>query len=424
VLVGLVVALVAGGSGATAAAGDADRPASHPPTSALARVCRGWSVPGADADTPPLPPPKAPAHVRNRFNAHFADRCLGLNQIQVIGTHNSYHLQPREPLWSALLSFSDQFLEWEYSHSPLAEQFSNEAVRQIELDVFHDPEGGLYADRKVMDLFGLPRDPGIPELHEPGYKVLHVQELDFETTCHTLVSCLEDVRTWSDAHPGHLPIAILIELKDAPIDDPLGLGFVKPLPIDAEALDALDAEIRSVFDDDRILLPDDVRGGFPTLEQAVLTRGWPTLAESRGKVLFLMDNAGQKRLDYIAGRPNLEGRVLFTNATPGQPDAAFVKRNEAVDNVEEIRELVRAGYVVRTRADIPTVEARSGDTTRRDAALASGAQWVSTDYPVPGRAESLGSDYVAIIPDGDPARCNPVNTGPRCRNEALEPTVP
>jgi hypothetical protein len=30
------------------------------------------------------------------------------------------------------------------------------------------------------------------------------------------------------------------------------------------------------------------------------------------------------------------------------------------------------------------------------------------------------TDYVAQISDGDPARCNPINTGPHCRDDALE----
>ena len=84
------------------------------------------------------------------------------------------------------------------------------------------------------------------------------------------------------------------------------------------------------------------------------------------------------------------------------------------------RERVLDGYVVRTRADSPVSSAQSGDTAQREAALASGAQWVSTDYPVPGRAERLGTDYVARLPGGAPARCNPVNTGPHCRDAALE----
>jgi hypothetical protein len=237
----------------------------------------------------------------------------------------------------------------------------------------------------------------------------------------TFVQCLQQVKMWSDAHPRHLPISILVELKDEPIPDPLQVGFVQPHPIGPTELDALDAEIRSVFPEQRLLTPDEVRGAHPTLEDAVLTDGWPTLGVARGQVMFLMDNAGSYRTDYLGGHPNLDGRILFTNANPGDPDAAFVKRNDPLGpNVAVIQDLVRRGYLVRTRADADTIQARTGDTTQRDAALLSGAQFVSTDYPVPGRASPLGTDYVAQIPDGDPARCNPITTGTFCRNDALE----
>jgi hypothetical protein len=236
------------------------------------------------------------------------------------------------------------------------------------------------------------------------------------------VECLQQVKSWSDANPGHLPITILVELKDDVIPDPLNLGFVQPHPIGAAEENALDAEIRSVFSERQLITPDDIRGRYPTLEQAVLEKGWPTLGWARGKVMFLMDNGGHYRTDYLAGHPSLRGRVLFTNARPGDADAAFVEHNDAAgaQNIAEIQDLVRKGYLVRTRADADTVQARTGDTTTRDAALQSGAQWVSTDYPVPGISSMFGTDYVASIPDGHPARCNPVNTGPRCRNDALE----
>jgi predicted acyl esterase len=345
-------------------------------------------------------------------------RCLRLNQIQVLGSHNSYK-QPVVPEILAALRAFDPALaaSLEYSHVGLAEQFTGQAIRQIELDVFADPEGGTYAGRIGLGVVGLPNDPP-PELLEPGFKVLHVQDLDFNSSCLTFVECLRQVEAWSDANPRHLPIAILVELKDDPIPDPLGLGFVTPHPIGPAELDALDAEIRSVVGEDDMITPDDVRGDHGTLEDAVRSGLWPTLEEAEGKLLFLMDNGGADRDAYRAGRPSLEGRVLFTNAEPGAADAAFVKVNDPIGNVDRIQDLVAAGYVVRTRADEPTIQARTGDTTQRDAALESAAQWVSTDYPVPG--SSPFSDYFAAIPDGAPARCNPVNTGPRCRNDGLE----
>ena len=63
----------------------------------------------------------------------------------------------------------------------------------------------------------------------------------------------------------------------------------------------------------------------------------------------------------------------------------------------------------------------SGDTTQLQAALESGAQLVSTDFPVPGMAACYGADFVARLPTGGVARCNPVNARVTCRDERPEP---
>lgn len=347
----------------------------------------------------------------------FATRCVHLNEIQVLGSHNSYHIRPLEPLWSALKAFSSQFLDVEYTHIPLDQQFDGQGIRQIELDVWADPDGGLYAERPVMALLGLPTASGLPELDQPGFKVLHIADVDFQSTCFTFVACLNVVKTWSDAHPGHLPIAILVEAKDDPTPDPLGIGFLTPVLFDPTQFDALDAEIRGVFPPERLITPDDVRRDFPTLEDAVLQYGWPTLGEARGKVMFLLDNGGHYRNDYLTGHPSLAGRVLFTSADPGNDDAAFIKLNDAKG--DPIMARVAAGYVVRTRADADTHEARNNDTTTREAALASGAQWVSTDYPYPAMP-LFPTEYFVEMPNGHPARCNPINAPVGCQSTALE----
>ena len=395
--------VVAAGVLLAVAAAPVDARRDRPPTPA----CDGYDAPAV-----------APRPGLGRSIPGLQDNCLRLNQIQVLGTHNSYRLDTTPEILSALRLLDPVLAEeLEYRHVPLREQFDLQGVRQIELDVFADPNGGRYADRVALDALGLPDDPD-PALFQPGFKVLHVQEIDFNSSCLTLVACLGEVEAWSDDHPRHLPLAVLIEVKDSPIPDPLNLGFVTPIPIGAAELADLDAEIGTVFEPGDLITPDDVRGDHATLDAAVRDDGWPTLREARGRIILLMDNGGRVRTDYLIDRPALEGAPMFTNAVPGDPDAAFVKMNEPVGNEGEIRDLVAAGYVVRTRSDTPTVEARSGDTTRLEAALASGAQWISTDYPVPGLSE--WSDYVAVIPGGDPARCNPVNTGPRCRDDILE----
>lgn len=345
--------------------------------------------------------------------AYPLDDTLRLNHIQVLGSHNSYHIQPQGRLARGL-----PIQEWQYTHIPLDQQFETQGIRQIELDVFADPDGGLYANPIGAQIAGDEFD--VPELLLPGIKVVHVQDLDFQSNCWTFIDCLTTVKMWSDANPGHVPITILVEAKDDIIDVQLpGVPeLTVPIEWDRDLLDGLDAEILSVFPLEQIITPDEVRGTHATLEEAVTTDGWPTLGESRGRVLFALDNGGRVKSAYLDGHPSLEGRILFTDSSPGAPEAAFVKRNGPIGNVEEIQGLVAAGFIVRTRADGDTKEARSGDTTQRDAAIASGAQFVSTDYPVPN--PDFGTGYLVEIPGGMPARCNPISAPPECTAADVE----
>jgi hypothetical protein len=345
-------------------------------------------------------------------------RALRINEIQVVGTHNSYHVEP-SPAEKALRSGAGAIDETtlEYSFAPLPWQLDREDVRQVELDLWADPEGGAYAAPRLRALAG--GGPYSPAMMRPGIKVLHIQDYDYRTTCLSFVACLRGIRSWSDAHRSHVPIAILLEFKDVPL--PPAFPATVPLPWTSERMEAVDAEIRSVFPRRRIIAPDDIRGRRATLEAAVLRGGWPALAHSRGKVMFLMDNGEPYRSRYLAGHPSLRGRLVFTNSTPGQPDAAFIKENDPTGaNLARIHDEVRRGYVVRTRADADTRQARTGDTAQRDQALASGAQWVSTDYPAPGIAERFGTEYDVRLPNRRPARCNPVAAPRSCRSGRLD----
>ncbi|WP_240649092.1 phosphatidylinositol-specific phospholipase C1-like protein [Streptomyces sp. Z26] len=337
-------------------------------------------------------------------------RGLRLNQVQAMATHNSYHREASFAEQRLMAAHDPNFATLLYSHASLPQQFERQRVRGIELDVFPDPRGGLYADPLIRTAAQLPPLTD-PELRRPGFKVLHWADFDYGTTCVSLRSCLTRVKEWSERQPDHVTVPILLELKETdPRLEERG-GAVSP-PWDTAMLDALDAEIRTVFPDEDTVTADDVRREGETLEQSVLRHGWPEVARSRGKVMFLMDNDDQGLQDaYRAGgRESLQGRVLFTDSEPGRPDAAFTKVNDPTGaNKAVIRDLVSRGYFVRTRSDVPLDQAASGDTTMLRAALDSGAQMVSTDFPAPGLAARYGSDYVAELPGGtDVVRCNPV----------------
>lgn len=344
---------------------------------------------------------------------------LRLNQIQIIGSHNSYHAGLAKGEFSVLQKRNPKGAEsLEYHHPPLDQQLSA-GVRQLEIDIFADSKGGLYAHpngvREVAKA-GLPADPPFdPEgkMKPPGFKVMHTLDVDYRSTCQPFTACLGVIRTWSKAHPGHLPIFIIVENK-----------FDKPKPgsgsgveaFTAASFDALDAEIRSVFQPGEMITPDVVRGKHATLEEAVLTDGWPALQAARGKVIFLLDQKKAGPL-YRQGHPALQGRVLFTNSEPGSPDAAFIEVNEPLPDTAVIPALVRKGYLVRSRTDEPTQQARVNDTRQREAAMASGAQILSTDYAFKEAATWTG--YSVNFPGGGNARCNPVLRPKNCSAAAL-----
>ena len=346
-------------------------------------------------------------------------RPLRLNDLQVIGSHNSYKEPIDPPLFTLLLELRSpaRIRPLEYGHPPLRDQLDG-GLRALELDVFHDPEGGRYATPRGMAWLAergiaaaRPYDPD-GAMKAPGLKVLHVQDLDFRSNCPTLAGCLAALREWSDAHPRHLPVIVTMNAKD---DKLAGVdGVVEPLPFDAAAYDALDREILAVLPRERLIVPDDVRGERSTLREAVLASAWPLLDDVRGRFLFVLDESGPKRDRYVAGHPSLRGRVLFVNAPPEADEAAFLIMNEPIAQGARIRELVAQGFLVRTRADADTREARSGETARREAAFASGAHVVSTDYRDPDPA--FGTSYEVDLPGGGVARCNPVRvTTSSCR---------
>jgi hypothetical protein len=347
-----------------------------------------------------------------------------LNEMQVMGTHNSYKRElnrTEERTYDQLIATPGDYEAFlAYSHASLPNQFGRQDVRGLELDLFPDPVGGLYAEPLVRRRLGLGPLPD-PAWRVPGVKVLHIADLDYKTSCVRLVTCLAQVKSWSDANPGHVPLQILLELKQSDLRAVAQGGVVAP-PWELDQLDALDAEIRSIFSERQLITPDDVRRRGLSLEESVLRYGWPSLRRSRGKVIFLLDNEpGPVRLRYTAGRPNLEGRVIFTNSRPGFPDAAFIKRNEPRGtNTAEIQELVRQGYLVRTRSDVPLATVTANDPGMLASALASGAQLISTDFPQIGMTGRYDSDYVARLPEDLPARCNLVNARRNCDNEKLE----
>lgn len=347
------------------------------------------------------------------------DELLRMNQLQIIASHNSYRQMTTDTVYSFLLSVAAFIppeydpVTLDYQHLTFEDQMNNYPVRGLEIDVYHDPAGGAFATRFVNSFVGLDTNANIPDLNQPGFKVLHIKDVDYNTHHYTFRQALTSIRNWSLAHPNHIPLFINVETKsDSPADDPLlaTMGFTPPPVFDAAAADALDAEVRDVFGMDMtgVFTPDLLRGNYNTLNDAALQKNWPLLKDCRGKIVFIMEGVGVPF--YMQGHASLQGRAMFVYASYGTPEAAFVKLNDARSDSALIRQYALEGYMIRTRTDAGTMEARQGDYTGMNAAFASGAHICSTDYYKPDdRAGQPGwSSYYVSFPGQMKARKNPV----------------
>ncbi|MBB5937828.1 phosphatidylinositol-specific phospholipase C domain-containing protein [Streptomyces zagrosensis] len=111
----------------------------------------------------------------------------------------------------------------------------------------------------------------------PGWRVSHGNPLGNDNNCvnaastadlraqrrnQSLPGCLADMRAWHDAHPGHRPIVVKVELKDG-FNDKRGRGP-----------DEFDALLNKSLGD-ALYRPGDLTAGHATLDEAVRARGWP-----------------------------------------------------------------------------------------------------------------------------------------------------
>lgn len=328
---------------------------------------------------------------------------LPINKIQVIGSHNSYK-RAIDPALFKMFAHRDSVSasKLDYEHIPLAEQLDM-GLLNLEIDVYADEKGGKYAHPKGLE-WAKGQAPYDTEgvMNEPGFKVLHVPDLDFRADALTLKGILQTLRQWSEKHPDHYPVFITLEPKDGASDHK---ELTVPEPFTEKVFDELDKALEDNLGREHLLVPDMVRGKYATLEEAVLHNNWPSLKAAKGKFVFILDGKKEKQALYAAGHPSLKGRVLFTNADPGSPEAAIMIRNNP--RMPEIKSLVEKGYMIRTRADSDTKEARTNDHSSFVAACNSGAQIITTDYY--RKSTHFTSDYIVSFEGGNKyCRLNPV----------------
>lgn len=331
---------------------------------------------------------------------------LRLDQVQLIGTHNSYKLEADDGIDHVMLvtgyredaRFGAESLKYRlaYHHPPLDVQFDL-GIRSIELDVHADPAGGLYAEPggyKAMARLGM--EPNVPfdpagVMREPGFKVLHVPDWDFLSTCATLQLCLETVVDWSDRHPDHFPIIIRIDAKEKTM--PVIAGAYEPTIVpkyDDAMWRALEAELLAIVSRERIYRPSDFAGE------------WARVADLRGKLIFLVYGGRARAARYReATGPD---RLMFTTS---EPDGGARFASIAVSDDPRAYDAPHGALVLASAETWNTREARENDPTRRDGVLESAANIIVTDYPIP---DPRFSAYRVRFEDGTFVRAHPTRT--------------
>src|SRR5664279_4756229 len=104
---------------------------------------------------------------------------LHLNQLQIVGSHNSYKPGIEKPLWEMIYKRDSSGAKaLQYGHIKLVDQL-NMGLGNLELDVVYDPQGGRYKNPLGLKLIRNAGETPEPfdtanDLAKPGLKVFHM----------------------------------------------------------------------------------------------------------------------------------------------------------------------------------------------------------------------------------------------------------
>lgn len=329
-----------------------------------------------------------------------------LNQVQLIGTHNSYKQLPDHLMQAAMARFdsANPQAQWRmaqllYAHAPLDQQLTH-GIRLFELDlhrVTSDTAGLTSRYRRAFGRDAIRRAPPLPLLaDDSSIRVLHALDHDFRSHCPAFPQCLAQFASWSNNNPGHDPIVIILEAK--------GVGrqvtrlTAKGLREDKRGTEfsgtdwqRVEADIKAALGPDRIFTPAQLRGSFKTMRDALAARGWPRFGDLRGKFIFIASGSHAAKQAVAS----LRDPVLFVFHEADHPEAAFVAELDPFSTQIEV--MIEAGLIVAAYADHGLVEARMGQTARRDRLMNAGVQLIVTDFPFESPAYP---DYRVVFPEG------------------------
>jgi hypothetical protein len=276
----------------------------------------------------------------------LTDDDLKLNEIKMLASHNSYKKNSTAlgRFFVKLGSSAEEADSLNYSYKTLTQQF-RAGIRSMEFDL---------------------------RLRKTQFTLTHVPLVDNSSVAPDFSMALEEIELYSRYNPNHVPIIILIEIKD----DWMILDHALQ-KIDQEKLIILNTLIKEKLGD-TLFQPKDMILENMTLKETITDFSWPSLSSLRGKVIMVLHPGGFTD-DYVDIDPTLFDLAMFPGVYSDQVSrdySAFVVENNPES--AQIPLLVSQNFIVRTRIDSDLYFS----TELMQAALLSGAQILTSDYTI------------------------------------------
>lgn len=281
---------------------------------------------------------------------------IKFNELSFLGTHNSYQTPAVDELKTIYNNLSDLTFglvtaeTGDFWSETLTDQL-NCGLRSFEMDI------------ETFDRDG-----------EISFTCMHSPYIDMTTSCYDFSLAMKEIAMWSDNNPDHLPITILVEPKSLfiPLED------MKFFNIDyAKEFDKMLRESLG----DKLFTPADMLRDYSSFGEMRAADDWCKVEDMLGKVIVLL-HEGNVTEKYIDIDPSIKTQAMFPMLREEDIDrdcASFILCNEPDELIEISNEVIgEKKIMVRTRADKFT----SVSEENREQAFASGAQIISTDYPV------------------------------------------
>ncbi|MDE5601488.1 MAG: hypothetical protein K2J16_03215, partial [Clostridia bacterium] len=207
------------------------------------------------------------------------DKDIKLIDLQFLATHNSYKKE-KTGLEKFYAKFSKGLREGNYHFESLTDQL-NVGIRSFEYDLF-------YRRQKS----------GV------SFHSFHIGYADMSSNAFDFSACLEELDLWSQNNPNHLPITVILELKE-------NGGAYPYKTITKNQLSDLDELLKDKIKN--LYTPSKAMKGYSDLNEMRANEDSPSLKETIGKVLFIL-HPSKLTKDYIALDESLKTQAMFPSA--------------------------------------------------------------------------------------------------------------